>query len=408
MYKSLIIRSRKIVSENGIVNGYLVIRDGQIKKIRSGEVKDDGKVINVLDQMVIPGFIDLHIHGAGGWQVGSDSEEIKNMADFLSYHGVTSYYATISAVEKKELKSTISAINNTIAEQYIDIEAGKESGAEILSIHLEGPFLNSKKKGAMQEKYFLDSAIGTMKEFEEISEVGIGRVTLAPEKNNALSLIKYLTKKGYTVAGGHTDSTYEQMKAGIDAGITVANHMYNAMSGLHHRRPGAVGAYLTDDRVSCEFIGDTIHVHPAALNLLLRAKGVEKAYLISDAVLAAGLPAGNYQFAGRKIHIDETGVSRLTDGTIAGSTFLMSEGFKNLIKVLGLSWIEAVQLASTNPARIAGVLDRKGSLKAGKDADIIVINENFEITYSLVRGVFHKTPEKNVKGLLRKDFSSLS
>ena len=191
--------------------------------------------------------------------------------------------------------------------------------------------------------------------------------------------------------------SYEEIEKGIDAGITVANHMYNAMRGLHHRRPGTVGGYLTDDRVTCEIIGDLIHVHPAVIDLTLRAKGLENVYLISDAILAAGLPAGKYSFAGREITINKKGVSRLQDGTIAGSTMLLSKSIVNLIKSLDLAMTQVVKLASENPAKAAGVFDRKGSIVKGKDADLIVLDENYKLKYSFVKGNVVNKPDKKVE-----------
>ena len=391
------IKSKNIVTPSKMISGYLIIENGKISKVTKDGIPEnfEGEILDVGNNFVLPGLIDLHIHGAGGWGAGYEDEQ---MAKFLAYNGVTSYYPTLGTVKKEKFIESLSSIESLITKKERK-SSEKSISSEILGIHLEGPFLSKEEKGAMPEEYLLESSINIMEEFEKYSN-NIARVTVAPEKKNSIELIKYLKKKGYIVAGGHTDSSYEEIEKGVDAGITVANHMYNAMRGLHHRRPGAVGGYLTDDRVICEIIGDLIHVHPAVIDLTLRAKGLENVYLISDAILAAGLPAGKYSFAGREITINKKGVSRLQDGTIAGSTMLLSKSIVNLIKSLDLAMTQIVKLASENPAKTAGVFDRKGSIAKGKDADLIVLDENYKLKYSFVKGNVVNKPDKKVKNLI--------
>ncbi|MEC9488689.1 MAG: N-acetylglucosamine-6-phosphate deacetylase [Halanaerobium sp.] len=396
------IRSEKIVTPDGILDGHLVLEEGKIIKVAEGELPAnfDGEIIEARDRIVAPGFIDLHIHGAGGWQVlGVDEGAILNLARFLASNGVTSFYLTPGTIGKDILVSSVAKQAGAIKKQQ---EEPAGSGAEMLGIHLEGPFISKEEKGAMDARNILPCSLADMKELEEAAAGFLSRVTLAPELPDALEMIKYLTEKGYTVAGGHTNASYEEMMQGIEAGVRVANHMYNAMSGLHHRKPGAVGAYLTDERVSCEIIADGIHVHPKVIELTLECKGLDKVYLISDAIIAAGLPAGNYQFAGHKIEITEEGLSRLPDGTIAGSTFLMNRTFRNLLQVIGLSLEEAVQISSLNPARMAGVADRKGSISEGKDADIVIMAADYQVEYSLARGELYASPGQDPTVYLNK------
>ena len=391
------VKSKNIVKSSQIIDGYIIIENGEISKISKDEVPEnfDREILNVSKSFVLPGLIDLHIHGAGGWRAGYEDEK---MAEFLAYNGITSYYPTLGTVEKEEFIDSLSNIESLINEQDIK-SSEKNITSEILGIHMEGPFLSKEEKGAMPEEYLLESSINIMEEFESHSN-NIARVTVAPEKKNSLELIKYLREKGYIVAGGHTDSSYEEIEAGIDAGITIANHMYNAMRGLHHRRPGTVGGYLTDDRVTCEIIGDLIHVHPAVIDLTLRAKGLDNVYLISDSILAAGLPAGKYSFAGREITIDKKGVSRLSDGTIAGSTMLLSISIVNLIKNLDLKMPQIAKLAAENPAKTAGVFDKKGSIAQGKDADLIVLDKDYNLEYSFIKGNMVNSPEREIEKLI--------
>jgi len=380
----IIIKSSRIVTPDGIIKGYLLIRDGKIHRIKE---KLDGKypageLIDVADDLVIPGFIDLHIHGAGGYDIMDGTDKVHKLAEFLAKQGTTSFYATTDTTAKEKIIASIKGIVKAI-ETW-------ENGAEILGIHLEGPFLNLKEKGAMPPEALLDSSIETMKEFEEACGGYLRRITVAPEIDGALEMIRYLKKKGYLIAGGHTAASYEETLRGISAGVSIANHMFNAMQGLHHRNPGAAGAYLTSNKVFCEVIGDLKHVHPAVFKLILKSKGLNKVYLISDAILAAGLEPGSYQFAGRSITVGEDRISRLPDGTIAGSTFLLKDGFKNLVEELNLSIEDAVELTAGIPARVAGTYERKGSLTEGKDADITVMDHKYQVRLCIVRGVIHR------------------
>jgi N-acetylglucosamine-6-phosphate deacetylase len=387
----------RIVTPDAVVSGHILVDAGKIISINPGPAPRGLENIDVGNNLILPGFIDLHIHGTGGW--GTDSlQSTLNMARILADHGVTAFYPTPATSEIGAFMARLRAIRQAAEAQR---SQGGETGAEILGIHLEGPFLSKEKKGAMPEEYLLLPSLDTLAHFEEQAPGLIKRITIAPELPGGLELIGELRRRNYVVAGGHTSASAELMKKGIDAGITVANHLYNAMAGLHHREPGALGAYLTDDRVTCEIIADAIHVHPLAIEIALRCKGRDNLYLISDAISASGLPPGEYEFLHSKIIIDQQGVSRQEDGTIAGSTCLLPIGFRTIVETLGHSPVLAARLAATNPARVAGVLERKGSLEAGKDADITVLDEDYRVSHCCVRGIWHKTPEKSAQHLIR-------
>lgn len=388
MSNTIILKSSRIVIPNGTTDGYLIIKGEKISKITESLFHEEGgsEIIDLADNFVIPGFLDLHIHGAGGHEVMKGREDVHAMAKILAENGTTSFYATTSSVGKEDLILSIREIKKAIETH------NRETGAEIIGIHLEGPFLSIEKKGAMSPQFLLKSSLETMKEFEYACGEYLKRVTIAPEIPGALDLIDYLFNKGYLVAGGHTAATYEETMEGIRHGVSIANHMFNAMQGLHHRNPGAAGAYLISDDVTCEIIGDFIHVHPAVVKIFFRCKGLNKVYLISDAVFAAGLEPGDYESAGRKITVDKNRVSRLPDGTLAGSTFLIKDAFKNIVENIGLSVEEAVKLTAVNPAKIAGIYERKGSLETGKDADITVLDKKYQVKYCFVKGIIHKQP----------------
>ncbi len=380
------LRSQNLVSTSAVIDGHLVVSEGLISHLSAGPTPPSftGEIIDLGKKFVFPGFVDLHIHGAGGYPLTEKPEDILQLAHFLAGKGTAAFMPTTTSLSLEDLKKQVASVARAREEQ-----ARGAGGAKILGIHLEGPFLNIERKGAMVEKFLVEPSLEFFSELEKAAEGMPLRLTLAPEKEGALEIIRYAREKGYIVAGGHTNATYEQMKAGIDAGITVANHLFNAMSPLHHREPGVVGTYLTDDRVFCEVIADGIHIHPAVLDLAYRCKGRDKLVLISDAILAAGLPPGNYDFGGKKINIDEGGRSFLDDGTLAGSTALMVRGVETLYKQVGLSLPALSAVASRNPALAIGE-NTLGDLEPGREATMTILDENFQAVETIICGKFQK------------------
>jgi N-acetylglucosamine-6-phosphate deacetylase len=391
------ITGNQIVTPEAIISGHLVVEGDKILSLSPGPPPGGLETIDAGENLVAPGFIDLHIHGTGGWDT-STRQSTLNMAKILADNGVTAFYPTPATTEMELFLSHLRGVKEAFSAQG---SGAKDTGADILGMHLEGPFLNRARKGAMPEEYLLDPDWEILDRIEAQAPGLIKRLTVAPELPRGLEFVAELRRRGYLVAGGHTAATAEETLAGIEAGITIANHLYNAMTGLHHRDPGAVGAFLTSDQVVCEIIADGIHVHPLAIEVALRCKGPANLYLISDAIMASGLPAGQYEFLNRRVTIDERGVSRQEDGTIAGSTCLLPIGFETIAKTLGHGPLLASRLASANPARVAGVSEQKGTLEAGKDADIIILDENYRVTHCSVRGVWQKTPTKSAQHLIR-------
>ncbi|HEY3366666.1 MAG TPA: N-acetylglucosamine-6-phosphate deacetylase [Symbiobacteriaceae bacterium] len=364
--------------------GALVVEAGRITALEAG-VRQGADLVDLRPARLVPGFIDLHIHGGGGWEAAAPTPgDAAAFGRFLAAQGTTAYYASLSAVPVAMLEGQIATLARAAAAQAAGLPEG---AARLLGIHLEGPFLNPAKKGAMPAEWFRTPDVPLIERWLDLGEGHIRQVTVAPELHGAPYLIRALAGLGITVTGGHTDATAEQTHAGIDAGVTVATHIYNAMRGLEHRSPGPLGAYLTDPRVTCELICDCIHVHPLAMKLALAAKGLDRVTVISDAGPFSGLPAGEYAAMGRQqIRVDETGHCRLPDGTIAGSSFHQVVGVRNLVERLGLSLEDAVRLAATNPARVAGVGDRKGRLSPGFDADVVALDDQFRVQLTLVEG----------------------
>jgi N-acetylglucosamine-6-phosphate deacetylase len=386
----LLFRSSQIYADRGVVDGYVAVAGGRVEAVEAGDVPAEpaGSVIDVRPHLVLPGLIDIHVHGAGGWSVEAGLvEELRGLSRFLAASGVTAFQPTAAALPPDGLEKVALAVRETM-------DDGADDGARILGLHAEGPYLSPEKPGAMDPAFFRDPSS------EEIARLGslppgtLRHLTIAPELPGAVDLIRWLAAEGeVAVAGGHTHASYEQARAGVDAGIRVATHTFNAMRGLHHRDPGALGALLLDDRVTCELIGDGRHVHMAAVDLLLRVAGPERICLVSDAVSPAGLPPGRFALFGREARVTEDGVCLLNDGTLAGSARTLLFGVRTMAEEAGMPLETAVRLASSQPAVVAGCHSSKGSLSAGKDADLVVVSEAWEVQRVLVEGRVVRSPD---------------
>jgi len=359
--------------------GTVTVSGGRVIEVVKGVPASGSNLVDVRPWAVLPGFIDLHIHGGGGWDLQNPSPfEAPSLSRYLAAQGTTAFQASLGAAPVPALEASIQALRHA--------SEAPRTGARLLGIHLEGPFLNRKKKGAMPPECLIEPDLALMERWLDLAGGFIRQVTIAPELPGALPVIRRLVQSGVTVSGGHTDATFEETAAGIEAGVTLGNHTYNAMRGLDHRAPGALGAYLGDPRVSSELICDGLHVHPGALRLALEAKGPDRICIISDAVLTSGLRPGRYVILGHSATVGLDGTCRLPDGTLAGSTFHQITGLKLLVERLGLSLGEVSRFTSENPARIAGVGHRKGRLLPGYDADLVVLDEGLSVRMTMVEG----------------------
>ncbi|MBE3589481.1 MAG: N-acetylglucosamine-6-phosphate deacetylase [Firmicutes bacterium] len=375
----------------------IVVEDGRIAEIRAGG-RESGVHAGAAGgaradrayphARVIPGLIDIHVHGGGGWDLLTGGPAaVRGLGRFLARLGTTAYRPTLATAPLEMMLEAAGVIGEAMRRWEEDPDGRAEWGAQMLGLHLEGPFLNPARKGAMPAEEMQAPSIDLFERFVAASGGRSAHMTIAPELPGALDLIRHAAAKGITVAGGHTDATYEEFEAGVDAGIRLGTHTYNAMRGLHHREPGALAAILTDDRVHAELIADGLHVHPAAMRLVLRAKGVDRVCLVSDAVAPAGLPPGEYESLARRVIVDEQGFCRLPDGTLAGSTLHLLKGVRNAVELIGCSLNEALAMASRNPARLIGWGERKGTLEPGKDADFVVVDDDLRPLLTVVGGV---------------------
>jgi N-acetylglucosamine-6-phosphate deacetylase len=373
---SLAIRGTIITPKEEIPDGIVTVEGEKIKHV--GRWKEDQyeRLLDLRGCYVAPGLVDIHVHGGGGHDA-MDPKGLGGLSRFLAEGGVTSFLPTTHTAPHEELLEAAEGIGRGIK--------GGESGAIFLGIHMEGPYISPEMCGAQNAAYVRAPDTGEMEEVNQASGGRLRVVTLAPEAEGALEAIRWLASRGVVPAAGHTDSNYETMGEAIDAGLCHASHVFNMMRPFHHREPGAAGAALADDRVTVELIADGFHLHPATLRIASRVKGPGKVALVSDSIPPAGLPEGEGAFGGLKITISE-GRSLLESGRLAGSTITLSDAVRNMVRLAGASLPEAVEMASTTPARIAGVSGSKGRLAPGMDADITVLNGDFIPALTVVGG----------------------
>lgn len=385
----MINKDKKIIILNGTIITPFQLLNDKVIYIKNGKIitienkKDmaapvDAEVIDAQDKFVAPGFIDMHVHGGGGSDVmDGEYEAIKQVAATHSCFGTTAFLPTTMTMSKNKIIKSLKSIQ----EAFI-----KGTGAaEILGVHLEGPYINPEKKGAQREKEIKRTSIAEFLEFNQASGNLIRLITIAPEMPGAIDFIRWLHKQGIIVSVGHSDATYEQVQEGIQAGLTHVTHIFNAMRGLNHHEPGVVGAALSSPKLIVEMIADGIHLHPAVMKILIRTKETGKIVLITDAMRAAGKSDGTYDLGGQEVIVNN-GQARLKDGILAGSVLTLDKAVRNLITKVGVSLTDAVQMVTFNPAKCLKVHGKKGSLEPGKDADIVILNKKLKIELTMVKG----------------------
>lgn len=367
------------VEGKGIIKTDIAIKDGKISAIGSGIV--DGELISVSENaIVVPGFIDQHIHGAFGSD-GMDGtvKDLSNIASAVASEGTTGFLATTMTQSPENIKKALTAVKD-----YVN--AKSEEGAEVLGVHLEGPFISPKHVGAQPLEYVANPSKETMQKYVEYSGGNVKIVSLAPEVEGAEELIKYLKENGIVASIAHTGAKYKDCENAVKWGMTNVTHTYNAQTGLHHRDVGVVGSALLFDELSCELICDLIHVSAPAIKLVVKNKKADKVILITDAMRAKHLPDGESELGGQLV-IVKNGEARLVDGTLAGSVLKMNNAIKNVVKVVGVPLETAIDFATANPAKCLGIYDKVGSIKEGKRANFAVLDKNtFEVLYTIRDG----------------------
>ncbi len=361
------------------IEGAVVVDRGKIVAIERPAILSRLPPRRFQAAFVAPGFIDLQINGGFGFEVGPDPADLRALAERLPETGVTAFLPTLVS-RTEDTYQTAFAAYDAVAR-----EGTRPGAARILGLHLEGPLLAPTRAGAHDRAPIVAATASLLDRLADPTRVRL--ITLAPERPDALGLIALLRARGIVVSLGHTDASFDIFTAGVDAGATLATHVFNAMSPFHHRDPGATGAALIDDRVIALMIADGVHTHPAALKLAIRAKGIDGLGLVTDAIAGTGLPPGPSRLAGRAVTVDNAS-ARLVDGTLAGSTLTLDRAIRNMVAFADLSAGAAVHLATRVPARALG-LPGLGRLAVSGDADVVLLNQDLGVMTTFVGGIPH-------------------
>ncbi|MGW2740743.1 N-acetylglucosamine-6-phosphate deacetylase [Streptomyces sp. NPDC001450] len=378
MAPSLVLTGARVVLPTGVVaDGRVVVEGTKL----AGEAPENADVLDVTGHWLVPGFVDIHNHGGGGASFSGTVDDVLSAIRTHRLHGTTTLVAS-TVTDEMDLLVRQAGLLSELAEQ-----------GDIAGIHFEGPFISPCRKGAHSEELLRDPDPAEVRKLIDAGRGKAKMVTLATELPGGIDSVRLLAEHGVIAAIGHTDATYEQTVEAIDAGATVATHLFNAMPTLGHRSPGPIAALLEDERVTVELINDGTHLHPAALELAFHHAGASRVAFITDAMDAAGIGDGRYMLGPLEVEVSE-GVARLVEGgSIAGSTLTLDRAFKRAVTIDKLPVEDAVAALSANPARLLGLSDHIGSLEPGKDADVVLLDANFDLKGVLRRGEWVVAPQ---------------
>lgn len=396
MDQTLLIAGGTVVSPSGMsVDTGVLVRASKIVEVGPSSHlmgRNPDRIIDARGALVAPGFIDVHIHGsAGSDTMDANPSALARMCEFVSSHGVTGFLPTVMSSPIEQMLAATRATAHaawagTDSRSECDVRKRWRCGAQVLGINVEGPFLSADFRGAQPEQGIASPSPDIL---HQILEAGGGHVrimTIAPEMPGAIDIVRELASQQVVASVGHSGASYGDIKDAVGAGLRHVTHTYNGMRGLHHREPGVVGAALVHDELTCEIIADGIHVHPTAVRLVAKAKGSSGTVLVTDAMRAAGLPDGHYELGGQHVIVSR-GEARLDTGVLAGSTLTMDAAVRNMIKFAGVPLHAAISMASSTPARLIGMGDRKGLIEPGMDADIVLLDaETVQVRATLVMG----------------------
>jgi N-acetylglucosamine-6-phosphate deacetylase len=358
----------------------LLVEDTRIAGIVVSGLPSDVEMIDVSGCHVVPGFIDTHAHGGGGHNfMESNREALSKISRYMASGGTTSWLATTTSAS---LEDTLNALRYAAYTKQNPFPRE----VEIVGVHLEGPYVNAKFRGAHSEPFVRESSMAELQMLWGAGQSVLRVVTLAPEIPQGFEAVEFLTRRGVRVSMGHTGATYEQTKRALGAGVSRGTHLFNAMPPVHHRAPGPIPALLENREAYLELIVDGFHVDPAIVGMIVRHVESHRAVLITDSSEATGIGEGLFtRWKGVEVVVKD-GQCRTLTGSFAGSILTMDLGVRNLVNQVGLPLAQAVRMASENPARSIGIFDRKGSLEAGKDADIVVLHDDLSVRMTMIRG----------------------
>ncbi|ASN04714.1 N-acetylglucosamine-6-phosphate deacetylase [Virgibacillus necropolis] len=391
MINVLVFTNTKIYMENNLIeDGCVVIVNEKIQAIYHkndvpADFPENATIIDGTGKSLIPGFIDGHIHGANGADVMDATESaLDKIAEILPNEGTTSFLATTITQSKKLIEAAIENVANY---------RNKPGYAEVIGIHLEGPFIEKSKAGAQPVNHILQPDCDLFREWQELSNNQIRTITMAPEHDTNGNFIQFLHQSGVNVSAGHTSIGYSAMKEAVKHGVTQVTHICNAMSGIHHRDIGVVGAAMKISELRAELIADGIHVSNEMMQLIYDNMGSERLILITDAMRAKCLHPGNYELGGQPVIVSDDR-ALLEDGTLAGSILKMNDSVKNMLKLSNVTMANIIEMASVNPAKQIGMFHKKGSIEAGKDADLLLVDDTLTIYYTICKGIIARRKEE--------------
>ena len=380
-----IIKNGDIYTSSDIMpNGSLVINGGKISQILEADhtfldsTNETYEIIDADNGVVIPGFIDLHVHGGyGSDTTDSQTKDIEKIVDCHTQHGTTGLLlSTMSGTTYDELKESVKLISNAM-----------EQNPSIIGIHLEGPFLNKEYCGMYPSESLLEPDIKKLEELVEISRGNIRMITIAPELDGALDLISWCAQNKIVPSMGHTNADYELVRKAINLGLSHVTHIFNAMPPMHHRQPEAIGAALMDDRLSVQVICDGIHLHPLTIKMIARLKKCHNICLITDAMRATGMPEGEYMLGQFEKVRYKDGCVTSSDGTLASTAITMIDSLKNFLSFGDVSFLQALQTVCSTPAKVLGQERFIGVIEEGYDADILIIDRDLNIKNVFIKGI---------------------
>lgn len=387
----------KIILSDEVVENKILLFNEKIIGIFDNVPKEykDVEIIDVKGKYVSPGLIDIHIHGnVGNDFMNTSLFENSEIEKSIASKGVTGYLMTTMTMNKEKIFTALKSARVNIKNKAENIV-----GAKPLGVHLEGPFLNEIYKGAQDPNFIISPSYEFIEDYKDIIKV----ITYAPEKDIDLEFTNYISDNTDIVLSmGHTNATYDEAVDAFNAGAKHATHLFNAMTGINHRNPGVVGACLSNDGFKCELIADTIHVHKDLFNLIAKSKKLEDIILVTDAMEAANMPDGLYSIGGHPVKVENNSARLVSNGALAGSVLNLNDAIKNFYENTSLELNEVIQLASLNPAKSLNIDDIKGSLEAGKDADIAIFDENMECYKTFVEGKLVYEKSLRIKDIKEK------
>ena len=378
--KKILLKNVNLVLENKLMSGSISIFENKIEKIFAdndnlSEITFD-EIIDLEGKYLGPAFIDVHTHGADGSDAMDGSEEaLRKISAYLVKEGTANFLATTLTSSKETLINVLKVVANL---QDKDIE-----GANIFGVHMEGPYFAIEYKGAQNDKYMKPAGINELEEYLKVKDGLVKLFSISPHNQENLEAIKFLADRGVIVSVGHSGASYEAVMKAVDYGLSHATHTYNGMKGFTHREPGVVGAIFNSDNIMAEIIFDKIHVHPEAVRTLIRVKGVDKIVCVTDSMSATGLAEGQYKLGELDVNVKDGQARLASNNALAGSVLRMDIAFKNLIE-LGYSITDAFKMTSTNAAKEFKL--NTGILKEGKDADLVVLDKDYKVYMTMVKG----------------------